>query len=139
MAELPAAMDEEIWAELVRQAEAARLQAHAPYSRFLVGAALRDASGRTIVGCNVENSSYGLSQCAERTAVCTGVAQGIRQFTALVVASAGGVAPCGACRQVLAEFTRGIDLPILLVDVTGQRPLVRTTLGELLPMQFHLD
>ena len=139
MADESSQVDERQWAELMARAEVARGQAHAPYSRFFVGAALLDANGRTFVGCNVENSSYGLSQCAERTAVCTAVSQGSRQFTALVVASEGGVAPCGACRQVLAEFARNVELQVLLVDVTGQRPSVRTDLSKLLPRQFHLD
>ena len=130
---------DESWKELTRRAEEVRLRAHAPYSRFLVGAALLDSNGRLFVGCNVENSSYGLTQCAERTAVCSAVAEGSRQFQALVVASVGGVAPCGACRQVLADFSRDADLPVLLVHVSGQRTPRRAILGDLLPLQFRLE
>src|SRR5436305_1990648 len=81
-----------------------RKQAHAPYSKFQVGAALLTASGKIITGCNVENASYGLTICAERSAVCSAIAAGQRQFVAMAVATPGGHSPCGACRQVLVEF-----------------------------------
>lgn len=122
---------------LVAPALAARKQAYAPYSHFLVGAALQGASGRIYVGCNVENSSYGLCLCAERGAIAAAVAAGERAFSGLVVTS-GSVPPappCGMCRQVLAEFAR--DLPILLVNEQGAR--VRTSVAELLPMTFTKD
>ena len=134
-----AELSDAVWTDLVRRAEDVRRRAYAPYSRFLVGASLLDESGRAFAGCNVENSSFGLTQCAERTAVCAAVAGGSQRFVALVVASVGGVAPCGACRQVLAEFSRDADLPILLVDVSGQRTPMKVTLGQLLPLQFRLE
>ncbi|MBI5396342.1 MAG: cytidine deaminase [Verrucomicrobia bacterium] len=119
---------------LVAAARAARKRAHAPYSRFHVGAALLAASGTIYRGCNVENASYGLTICAERVALASAVAAGERRFVALAVASAGGVTPCGACRQVLAEFA-----PTLKVIVTdaAKRGRCRTfVLDELLPHRF---
>src|SRR5688500_2323070 len=90
--------------QLIQAALAARMHAYATYSVFAVGAAILAANGRTFTGCNVENASYGLSICAERSAVFAAVAAGQRQFELLAVASPGGATPCGACRQVLAEF-----------------------------------
>lgn len=121
------------WDTLIEKAEAVRQRAHAPYSEFLVGSALLDDRGVIYSGCNVENASYGLSVCAERHAVAAAVADGARGFRALVVitdVSPPG-SPCGACRQVLAEFG---DFPILLVNPDGER--VETSVGELLPMAF---
>src|SRR5262245_57129050 len=102
-------------ARLIAAACAARKNAYAPYSQFLVGAALQIVDGDIITGCNVENASYGLTICAERVAIGTAVAAGRREFTAIAIASANGCTPCGACRQVLAEFCA--DLPIFLVAV----------------------
>lgn len=121
---------------LVERALHVRGNAYAPYSNFLVGAALEDSAGKVYLGCNVENASYGLTQCAERTAVCAAIADGVRTFTQLVVASTGGVSPCGACRQVLAEFTP--DLTIWLIDVDSPDHFQRVTVRELLPYQFRL-
>jgi cytidine deaminase len=114
-----------------------RKQAHAPYSEFHVGAALLTASGKIITGCNVENASYGLTICAERSAICSAIACGERQFIAMAVATPGGHSPCGACRQVLVEFAP--DLPILLVD--SDKPgaadgVVETDMKTLLPGRF---
>ena len=114
---------------LLAAAVAARARAHAPYSRITVGAALRTGDGRIISGCNVENASYGLTVCAERTAVFAAVAAGARDFTELAIASEDGLTPCGACRQVLAEFAP--SLPIRLVD--GQGRVRATDLATLLP------
>jgi cytidine deaminase len=103
------------WARLTEAARAARAHAHAPYSRYAVGAALRTASGGVYVGCNVENATYGATLCAERAAVAAMVAAGDREPIACVVVTAGPEpgAPCGICRQVLAEFAG--DMKILLV------------------------
>ncbi len=90
---------------LVRAARAARRRAYAPYSHFSVGAAVLSSSGAVVVGCNVENASFGLSICAERAAIHRAVAEGHRRLRAVaVVAGPGGSMPCGACRQVMQEF-----------------------------------
>ncbi len=121
---------------LVEAACAARLRAYAPFSNYLVGAALLTTEGEIIIGCNVENVSYGLTICAERVAVGTAVAAGKREFTAIAVATSNGGTPCGACRQVLAEFAR--DLPVYLVNVDGGRTTVEMSLAQLLPGRFDL-
>ena len=123
--------------ELVALALAARQRAYAPYSNFLVGAALRTDDGRVFSGANVENASYGLSVCAERSAIATAVSAGARKLVELVVAthSAPPVAPCGICRQMIAEFAH--DLPIVLVNDRGERR--HTSLAALLPMAFGSD
>src|SRR6478752_2478878 len=90
---------------VVQAAIDVRQRAYAKYSNFLVGAAILAADGRIYTGCNVENASYGLTICAERAAVFNAVATGQRQFQQLAIATTGGVSPCGACRQVLAEFS----------------------------------
>jgi cytidine deaminase len=122
--------------ELIEQAVSVRQRAHAPESGFRVGAALLTADGSVFVGCNVENKSLGLTQCAERSAVTAAVAAGQHQFKQLVVASDGGITPCGACRQVLSEFAE--QLSIQLVDTTdGNNRLVETIeLADLLPRPF---
>jgi cytidine deaminase len=127
------------WEALEIAALSVRRHAHAPYSHYDVGAALVTAAGHTYAGCNVENASYGLCLCAERTAIAKMVSVGDREPIALVVVTKGPVpaAPCGMCRQVLAEFA--LDLPIrLLVD--GDPKATRTTsLAELLPYAFRGD
>jgi cytidine deaminase len=120
--------------QLIDAAVAARQRAYAKYSDFLVGAALLTADGKIFGGCNVENVSYGLTNCAERTAVFSAIAAGQSQFELLAIASKGGVTPCGACRQVLAEFAP--DLPILLVDVDRPDEYKRANLHDLLPGAF---
>lgn len=122
--------------ELIDIALEARQHAYAPYSDFQVGAAVLTPSGQIFQGCNVENASFGLAICAERSAVCSMVAAQEREIQAIAVASLGGVTPCGACRQVLCEFAK--DCPVWCVDATNLH--VRTwSLGELLPGVFHLD
>ncbi len=127
--------DDADWQPLVEAAWAARAHAYAPYSGFQVGAALRTAGGATFGGCNVENASYPVCVCAERNAIGAAVAQGLRPgaLAALVVATEAGTLtpPCGACRQVIAEFAE--DLPILLVN-RATRSLHR--LKALLPEAF---
>ncbi len=122
--------------DLIRHACEARQHAHAPYSKFLVGAALLTESGEIISGCNVENASYGLTICAERVAFGTAVAAGHRRFQALAIATSGGHAPCGACRQFAAEFCEG--LPILLIDAEHPDHVTESNLCELLPGRFEL-
>jgi cytidine deaminase len=121
--------------ELVAAARAACEHAYAPYSAFAVGAALLCDDGTLVTACNVENASYGLSMCAERAAVFGAVATGRRRFSALAVASASTspTPPCGACRQVLAEFA-----PSLRVLYTHGAEVLASTLAELLPAAFEL-
>ncbi len=121
---------------LIDAACTVRQNAYAPFSNYLVGAALQTIDGAIVVGCNVENVSYGLTNCAERVAVGTAVAAGKREFVAIAIATANGGTPCGACRQVLAEFAR--DLPVYLVNVDGGRTVTEMSLAQLLPGQFVL-
>lgn len=117
--------------QLVTQAREVAGRAYAPYSRFHVGAVLVGKDGRTFAGCNVENLSYGLTICAERNAVFAAVAEGCREFEKIVIAADTEVpaSPCGACRQVLAEFNP--DLVVVLSNFRGQSETFR--LSELLP------
>jgi cytidine deaminase len=114
---------------LVEAAWAAREMAYAPYSNFQVGAALLAADGRVFGGCNVENISYGLTNCAERVAIGAAVAAGVRDFVGVAVVADTGVpiSPCGACRQVLAEF--GVPFVIL----ANREERLEFRLEELLP------
>lgn len=123
-------------AALIAAALDVRTRAFAPYSHFLVGAAILTLEGNTHIGCNVENASYGLGICAERSAVSAMVAAGDRKIGAIVVASQGAVTPCGACRQVLAEF--GSDFEVLLVDGDLGGVQQTWTIGDLLPGAFRL-
>ena len=117
------------WDQLVAAAWQAREAAYAPYSNFAVGAALLATDGRIFLGCNVENISYGLTNCAERVAIGAAVAAGARKFVAVAVVADTGVpiSPCGACRQVLAEF--GVPRVIL----ANKRERLEFELDELLP------
>lgn len=122
---------------LLAAARAVRAHAHAPYSRFRVGAAVLDERGRIHVGCNVENASYGLTVCAERNAVAAAIAAGARQIRAVAVVTSlrPPARPCGACRQVLLE--RGSpDAVVLLASAAG--PAEERRLGDLLPESFRL-
>jgi cytidine deaminase len=118
---------------LVAEAVAVRERAHAPYSEYRVGAALLTATGEIFTGCNVENASYGLSVCAERNAVAAAVAAGHTVFKAVAVVTSSfpAASPCGACRQVLAEFG---DYPVILADLGDERRM--TSVRELLPDAF---
>jgi len=130
-----ATMKSEQVEELIGRARVARERAYAPYSRFLVGAALLAASGRIYEGCNVENASPVLGVCAERVAILQAVAAGEREFKALAVMSEPGAMPCGACRQVLAEFVpEGQEFLVIVADTSGRSRAF--PLGELLPHPF---
>ncbi|MCA9236176.1 MAG: cytidine deaminase [Planctomycetales bacterium] len=122
---------------LVSAALAAANNAHAPYSEFHVGAAVLTEAGAVFPGCNVENASFGLTICAERAAVCAAVTAGQPRIKAVVVVAPGAPAPCGACRQVLAEF--GPAMEVILVDSLDTSRVRRTTLDVLLPEQFRLS
>jgi cytidine deaminase len=128
-------MDEIPWERLFEVAHAARARAHAPYSHFPVGAAALYADGTIVPGCNVENSSYGLTLCAERNALARAVTDGHQglQAVAIVVDTPSPCPPCGMCRQVMAEFA-GADLPVRSRTLSGQEDRYR--LGELLPHAF---
>ena len=117
--------------ELISAASTARLLAYAPYSGFQVGAALVTKAGKIYTGCNVENISLGLTICAERSAIATAIAQGSRDFAAIAVVTEGKnpAIPCGACRQVLAEFNP--SMKILTSTIDGK--MQEFDLAELLP------
>ena len=118
--------------ELVALAAEARREAYAPYSKYAVGAALLGKSGKVYTGCNVENAVYSLTICAERTAVVKAVSAGEREFKAIAIVTANGGTPCGACRQVLAEF--GLDTRVLIA--TPKRLIREETVSSLLPGAF---
>ena len=130
-------MTPDVRAALIQAALGVRQRAYAKYSNFLVGAALLTTDGQIFTGCNVENASYGLTICAERAAVFAAIAAGHQQFTQLAIATSGGAPPCGACRQVLAEFAP--NLPILLVDVNQPGQIRESNLRDLLPGAFVLN
>src|SRR3984885_10130327 len=119
---------------LVDASLAARTNAHAPYSHFLVGAALEADDGRVFTGCNVENATYGLSICAERVAVFKAISEGVRKFGRIAVAADTDVLtpPCGSCRQILWEFCG--DIEVTLVNPRGKSETLRMT--DLLPRAF---
>jgi len=125
------------YARLIDEARIAREAAYTPYSRFKVGAALETKDGRVFRGCNVENASYGLCNCAERTAFFSAIAHGYvpGDFAALAVIgdTDGPIAPCGACRQVILELG-GNDLPVVLANLKGD--VMETTAAAQLPNAF---
>lgn len=122
--------------ELVQKAVDVRERAYAPYSEYAVGAALETDSGEVFLGCNVENASYGLGMCAERVALGAAVASGHRRFRRLALSTRGDLpaSPCGACRQVLAEFSPELEI---VSDGGDVRQMWR--LHELLPARFGLE
>lgn len=119
---------------LLTAAITAREHAHAPFSKFRVGAALEDESGRVYTGCNVENATYGLTICAERVAVFKAVSEGARRFHRIAIAADTDslTPPCGACRQILWEFCG--DIEIVLVNMSGKSESLH--LKELFPRAF---
>jgi len=120
--------------KLLEAALAARENAHAPFSKFKVGAALEDQTGRIFTGCNVENATYGLTICAERVAVFKAISEGARTFTRIAVAADTDVLtpPCGACRQILWEFCGNAEL--ILVNLQGKTESLR--LKDIFPRPF---
>lgn len=123
-----------MWQELIDRALEAKLKAIAPFSRFPVGAALMTGSGIIYEGCNIESSSYGLTMCAERVALFKALSSGERQFSAIAIASNADqfCPPCGACRQVLWDFTRGI--PVILISKSGRS--IQYNLADFFPHAF---
>jgi cytidine deaminase len=123
--------------KLIDEAKAARLKAYTPYSNFKVGAALLTKDGKVFHGCNVENASYGLCNCAERTALFSAIAQGCQpgdfEKIAVVGETDGPIAPCGACRQVILELG-GNELPVVLTNLKGD--VFETTAAAQLPNAF---
>jgi cytidine deaminase len=119
---------------LVQAARKARERAHAPFSHFRVGAAVRTKSGRIFGGCNIENASYGLTICAERTAIFKAISEGEREFDAIAVVTDVEqlTPPCGACRQIIWEFCG--DVEVVLANLKGKIELERA--GNLLPRPF---
>ena len=120
--------------KLLEAALAARENAHAPFSKFKVGAAVEDQTGRIFTGCNVENATYGLTICAERVAVFKAISEGARKFTRIAVAADTDVLtpPCGACRQILWEFCGNAEL--ILVNMEGKTESFR--MKDLFPRPF---
>ena len=121
--------------KLIRYASEARERAYAPYSHFRVGACLKTASGAYYLGCNIENAAFTPTNCAERTALFKAVYDGERDFEAIAIISdsINFIAPCGVCRQALAEFCRP-DMPVICADRDGN--YVMHELAEMLPMTF---
>ncbi len=121
--------------DLINKAKQALKNAYAPYSKFKVGVALLTKSGKVYTGCNVENSSYGLSNCAERTAIFKAVSDGEKKFKEMVVYANTDklFTPCGACRQVISEFSSNMKITIV-----SAKEILETTIGDLLPHEFHL-
>lgn len=126
--------------QLMEHARQARERAYVPYSRFKVGAALLDKKGHIHYGCNVENGTYGPTNCAERTALFRAVADGLRrgEFTAIAVVgdTEGPCAPCGVCRQVMTELCPS-DMPVIMGNLKGDTRVM--TVAELLPAAFVLE
>ena len=120
--------------KLLEAALAARENAHAPFSKFKVGAAIEDQTGRIFTGCNVENATYGLTICAERVAVFKAISEGARKFTRIAVAADTDMLtpPCGACRQILWEFCG--DAELILVNMEGKTESFR--MKDLFPRPF---
>ncbi|MCC5895849.1 MAG: cytidine deaminase [Alkalibacterium sp.] len=129
-------MNEQTKKDLVSKATEMLDRAYVPYSKFPVGAALLTKDGAIYSGCNIENASFGLTNCAERTAIFKAVSEGNKSFEYLVVTgnTDGPISPCGACRQVLVEFCEP-DMPVLLTNKKGK--VKETTVSELLPGAFQ--
>lgn len=123
-------------AELIALAKEAMEFAYSPYSTFKVGAAIETESGKVYTGCNIENSSFGATNCAERTAIFKAISEGEKNFKKIaIVGSKNPCYPCGICRQVMSEFTNSF-FPIILID--EDENIISTTLEDLLPHSFNL-
>ena len=127
-------MSEHDFPPLIEAASEARLQSVAPFSKFLVGAAVRTAAGKVYVGCNIESASYGLTVCAERVAIWKALSEGERDFTELAVVTDTETLtpPCGTCRQIIWEFCK--HATIVLANLRGETEIV--SIKELLPRAF---
>lgn len=125
------------YAEIIKAAAETREKAYAPYSRFKVGAALLTEDGKIYTGCNIENASYSHTICAERVAVFKAVCAGAKSFQAIAIVTEldDPASPCGACRQVLAEFSA--DMKIIMANTKGK--IIISNIKELLPLAFHLN
>lgn len=133
-------IDQETKEKLIDGAIEARKKSYSPYSRYPVGAAVIAGSGKMYTGCNIENSSFGLTNCAERTAIFKAVSEGEKRILAIAIAAKAS-APCGACRQVLSEFAAA-EIPVILVnlnDKKGTKEIQELTLGQLLPFSFNQE
>jgi len=134
-------LNDELRKQLIESALEVRTNAYAPYSHYAVGAALLASSGQIYLGVNVENAAYPTGICAERVAVFNAITQGERNFTAIAIASANGGTPCGACRQVLAEF--GLDTLVMVINSQGQltqeAPLEYFLPGAFTPSDLSTD
>lgn len=126
-------IEEELRQKLIHLAVQARERAYAPYSHYAVGAIVLSDSGKIYDGVNIENAAYPSGICAERVAIFKAVSEGERRFKAIVVATENGGSPCGACRQVMAEF--GLDTEVFIVNTEGQT-VIETTVAQLLPGAF---
>ena len=127
-------MTPEVQKELISLAIKSRQIAYAPYSNFLVGAALLTSDGSIYTGCNVENTSYGLCICAERTAICKAVSEGHQEFQAIAVAASPFATPCGACRQFIVEFGKRIE--VIAVDANNPDHVKTWMIEDLIPENF---
>ena len=121
--------------KMIAAAREAASLAYVPYSHFPVGAAFHTTDGRIITGCNIENASFGLSNCAERTAIFKAISEGVRDFSEIIIygETEKPISPCGACRQVMAEF---FDKDLKVTLVAKDKSTVVMTVGELLPYSF---
>lgn len=128
-----ASVSPDLRSALIEKAVEGQQKAYAPYSNYFVGAALLTKSGKIYSGCNVENASYGLSNCAERTAVFKAVSEGEKEIETIVIVTRDGGMPCGACRQVLNEFNP--NMHVITIDA-NQKVCREAALSELLPHAF---
>ncbi|RKZ33940.1 cytidine deaminase [bacterium] len=130
-------MNTEILNKLIESGIAVWKNSYSPYSKYPVGAAVLADSGNIYNGTNVENGSYGLTICAERSAIFSAISAGERKLVAIVIVSENGAFPCGACRQVFAEFTDH-SAEVIIADTTG-KIIHKTTIGKILPDEFRMN